>query len=251
MNTENKQIAILFAIVVIGISAVIKGGTEAIKDGMNKKVTVIQADMEKEKEKTLAKKDKQVNETVEKKESQGEDDKSKQGDLSINDSNNKDSTNDKDKLKEALEGDTNTTQEVDKTAKDCYNKNGNLYYNGVCVPIPAGFKYLMKQDGFVAYVDSSYTNMFMVYIKKHNMDVASDGIEEFTYGFGASSLVKDGPKKMAFGKNLYQRYELETDGVTTYAFITASSTKVAYIQLVTASGSVSWAKKSLTNLTYY
>ncbi len=266
MNDKNKQVILLFAIVVLVASVAMDVGTDVVLGLAGSKMTAIQKDMENEK--LLAKKneeEKKAAEEVEKEKALSKNPNQNNTTNNANSQNNKANNansnntinknnvnnNKKESLENIIGNNSGNSNKADKTKNHCFNKNGKLYYKGVCVPIPRGFKYLMKQDGFMAYTDANYQKIFMVYVEEHYMDNPKDGLENFTYGIGNASVVKDGPKNMKFGKNFYQRYMLEAEGINTYAFITASKNRIAFIHVVSADGSVGWAKASLTNLTYY
>lgn len=261
MNDKNKQVILLFVITVLIASVAIEVGTGVVAGLASKEMIAIQKDMENEKLLAKKKEEEKASKEVEKDKALGMNPSQNNTTNNANSQNNKvnnanknnvinkNNINDKSEKLEDVIG--NKYNKVDKTKNHCFNKNGKLYYKGVCIPIPRGFKYLMKQDGFMAYTDSNYQKIFMVYVEEHYMDNAKDGLENFTYGIGGASVVKDGPKNMKFGKNFYQRYMLEAQGINTYAFITASNNKIAFIHVVSADGSVGWAKASLTNLTYY
>lgn len=256
MNDNNKQVILFFAITVLAVSVVIEFGSSYIASLTNDKMYNIKKNIENEKELARKEEEKKVAEKIEKEKAlsnsknnnnAAQNETNTDNKVNNNTNNNDSGINNEESLRDIIDG----SSKNDKTKDDCFTKNGKLYFKGVCVPIPKGFKYLMKEKGFMAYTDASYRNIFMVYVDEHSMDNAKDGIEAFTYGIGTVDEVKSGPKNMKFGKNLYQRYVLETEGIKTYAFITASNNKVAYIHVIAMNGSISWAKNSLAYLTYY
>lgn len=274
MNNKNLQAGLILAIIALSIHTVSNYTTKALTT----KVTSEAKKAKVTKEKTMVNKDENQNNNEVKNDVNEKQVSDVGNDTNVNNTtdantDNSNANNGNNKTNINTDTNTNTNKNNGTVSKDnkvsdaaklkhCYNKNGKLYYKGVCVPIPKGFTYLMNQDGFMAYADSSYTNILMIYVKEHNMDNASDGIEAFTYGFGVSSLIESGPKNIVFGKNKYQLYKIKTDsvsgystsatqGIKAYAYVTANNSVATYVQVLTMSNNIKWAKAPLTYLSYY